>query len=101
MTANSNGHVVEKTVTVDVSKSSVAGNVADAIKVYPTLVDDFLNISGLDNDAVVTVYGLSGAVVVEQIGCNGMLDLSSLDEGTYMVKIQSGDIVKVEKVIKK
>lgn len=101
VTANSNGHVVEKTVTVDVSKSSVAGNVADAIKVYPTLVDDFLNISGLDNDAVVTVYGLSGAVVVEQIGCNGMLDLSSLDEGTYMVKIQSGDIVKVEKVIKK
>ncbi len=101
VTTNSNGHVVEKTVTVDVSKSSVAGNVADAIKVYPTLVDDFLNISGLDNDAVVTVYGLSGAVVVEQIGCNGMLDLSSLDEGTYMVKIQSGDIVKVEKVIKK
>ncbi len=99
--ANSNGHVVEKTVAVDVSKGSVAGNVADNIKVYPTLVGDFVNISGLDSDAVVTVYGLSGAVVAEQIGCSGVLDLSSLAEGTYMVKIQSGDIVKVEKIIKK
>lgn len=99
--ANSNGHIVEKTVSVDVSKASVAGNVADGISVYPTVVDDVLNISGLNDDAKVTVYGLSGAIVAEQIGCSGVIDLSSLAEGTYMVRIQSGDIVKVEKVIKK
>ena len=99
--ANSNGRVVEKTVTVDVSLSSVSANMVDAIKVYPTIVDDVLTISGLDDDAVVTVYGLSGTVVAEQAECNGTLDISSLAQGSYIVKVKSGEIEKIEKIIKK
>lgn len=99
--ANSNGRVVEKTVTVDVSLSSVSANMVDAIKVYPTIVDDVLTISGLDDDAVVTVYGLSGTVVAEQAECNGTLDISSLVQGSYIVKVKSGEIEKIEKIIKK
>lgn len=101
VTTNSNGHVVEKTVTVDVSLSSVSANMVDAIKVYPTIVDDVLTISGLDDDAVVTVYGLSGTVVAEQAECNGTLDISSLVQGSYIVKVKSGEIEKIEKIIKK
>ena len=98
--ANSNGQIVEKTINVDARFSSVANNMADAIKVYPTVVKDVLEISGLDEDAVVTIYGLSGAVVAEYFGCNGSLDLSSLAKCSYIVKVNSGDTTKVEKIIK-
>lgn len=76
---------------------------AAAFTYYPNPVKDVLNISYSSDITSVTVYNLLGQQVMakELNAATGTIDMSVLQDGTYIVNVTSGNIVKTIKVIKK
>lgn len=89
-------------VTVSVVLGNREFDVA-AFKYYPNPVKDVLNVSYSSDIASVTVYNLLGQqVIAQQVNAaTGKIDMSALQDGTYIVNVTSGDTVKTFKVIKK
>lgn len=75
---------------------------ADQINLYPNPVKDVLHFSFDTKITKISVYNLLGQkVVAKTINDNqGVLDVSNLSSGTYVVKITAGQLVKTLKVIK-
>lgn len=99
--ANSNGKVVEKTVTVTVSGLASLGEVSEtSIKVYPTVVVDLMTVSGVAGGTA-EIYTMSGALVGTFIlDKTGNINLSGMQSGAYIVRIVSGNNVAIQKFVK-
>lgn len=69
---------------------------------YPNPVKDVLNITYINNITSVAVYTILGQeVITKSVNDNlAKIDLSSLAQGTYLVKVTSGNLIKNIKVIK-
>lgn len=69
---------------------------------YPNPVKDVLNISYKDIISNVTVYNILGQEVVRKLVNENSttIDMSSLVNGSYLVKIKSNDLTKTIKVVK-
>lgn len=69
---------------------------------YPNPIKDVLNLSYVNDISSVRIFNLLGQqIMAKTIGSNAaQLDLSALPEGTYMVKVSSGDQIKTVKVVK-
>lgn len=69
---------------------------------YPNPVKDVLNINYINNITSVSVYNLLGQEILKK-SINGNLariDMSVLAKGTYLVKINSNELVKTIKILK-
>ena len=75
---------------------------ANALKAYPNPVKNILNLSSDAKMTSVSVYNLLGQEVLTKTinAQGGVLDMSKLESGVYMVKTISGNEVKTLKVIK-
>lgn len=69
-----------------------------SLRLSPNPVSDFVLIDGIDAAANVEVYSMQGIQVINQTTHNGMLRLSGLDAGVYILKIVGTD--QVAKFIK-
>lgn len=99
---NSNGRIVEKSIPVIVEKTvSINDNLLTGVSVYPTMVSNTLNISGV-TDGEVTVFGLTGTKVAATTVTTGntAIDLSHVASGAYIVKVISGNKSYSTKIIK-
>jgi len=79
--------------------TSVSEAALAAVKLFPTQVSDELKLSNLVNTDV-AIYSLVGQQMLkysDQTG-NIAIDVSSLANGIYFVKIQSGGAVRTEKI---
>lgn len=76
-----------------------SAKVADAV--YPNPFNSILNID-VANSGVVEVYNLTGQLQYKQEiqAGNNPLDLSALENGVYIVKININGLVKVDRVVK-
>jgi hypothetical protein len=88
------------TVTVQLGRNNFD---AAAFRYYPNPVKDVLNLSYSADITSVTVYNLLGQQVLskELNATAGTVDMSALQDGTYLVNVTSGDSVEIIKVIKK
>ncbi len=70
------------------------------LNVYPNPTNGTVHVDGVVAGSTVVVYNMVGAVVanIENASENNTIDLSSLEEGTYMVKVINNDQVSVKKV---
>ena len=108
MYVSSYGHLkYEKTQPYDVSRNfyliqdidAVSEAALATVKIFPTLVSNELQLTNLRNTDV-AVYSLVGQQMLkysDQTG-NISIDVSSLANGIYFVKIQSGGAVRTEKI---
>lgn len=87
----------EKVKISDLQPLSVS-NINSVIKIYPNPVNNTLNISHV-KDANVKVYDLLGKLVLSKDDFNSNIDVSSLDEGTYFVKIYLNNTIVNKKVV--
>lgn len=74
--------------------------VNNGVKVYPTLVDNIINIESEDGVNQVGIYSLAGSFVKGlEFGGEAFvsLDMDDLASGTYIVRINDKDFVKVMK----
>ncbi len=78
---------------------SIDKNNISQVKVYPIPAKDEINISGIENEADVTVFSLEG-IRVYQTKINGFSQLKlNLASGMYLMNIASGNQTLTKKII--
>jgi hypothetical protein len=97
-----------KSAIVEVKASPVTGFSGlqrnPAIDIYPNPVTDFLHVKAPDRLNRISVYSLTGSrkIFKNSEGSSIMLDLSELEQGIYLVKVEMEDgSGKLEKIVKK
>ncbi|GAB1307548.1 hypothetical protein KH5_02310 [Urechidicola sp. KH5] len=82
---------------------SSADEVIEGFKLYPTIVEQNLNFSAFENVKYIAIYNLLGQEVLQTAPniSNSSINLSALNEGVYMVKVQVGNTEGTFKIIKK
>ena len=78
------------------SPTGITTEVANEYKIYQNNITGSITIDGLQNPEYVTVYNVNGQVVLRTL-CNGVLDISSLKPGIYLLKIGAGKSLKIVK----
>lgn len=98
---NSNGKVVEKTLTVNATNSTLATAEVKKLQfgIYPNPTTDVLNIKTQDKITNAVIFDLSGKMINAQIN-NGQINVSSLTKGMYILKVVTDKAVYQQKFIK-
>ncbi|NMH27482.1 T9SS type A sorting domain-containing protein [Flavobacterium silvaticum] len=79
---------------------STPETVANALSVYPNPVKDILRISGISGNIQASIFDVNGRLMLnQQINSNG-IDLSSLQNGIYLVKVSDDTGTTTQKVVK-
>lgn len=80
----------------------VADNSIEGLTYFPNPVRDVMDISANTKIDTVTVFDILGREVMQQNGTfnNMKLDMSGLNSGSYLARIQSGNSTQVIKLIK-
>ncbi|KFC21610.1 DUF5074 domain-containing protein [Chryseobacterium sp. FH1] len=98
---NSNGKVVEKTLTVISSSLAATADVKKIdLSIYPNPTTEILNIKTLDKVLEVSIFDATGKQINAKI-VNGQLNVNSLTKGNYILRIVTNKAVYQEKFIKK
>ncbi|MFD1553323.1 hypothetical protein DNU06_06575 [Putridiphycobacter roseus] len=93
------------TVTTELSNEAITLAVEDLddlneqLQVYPTLVNDFIHIEGMQGSFVINIIDLTGRVVL-QSETSSLLNLSKLTKGLYLLQIKQGNLQKQVKIVK-
>ncbi|ASK31591.1 secretion protein [Chryseobacterium sp. T16E-39] len=98
---NSNGKVVEKSLTVNASVSTLGTAEVKKLElgIYPNPATDILNIKTQDKVMSTVVYDGSGKVVNTRFS-NGQINVSTLTNGVYILKVVTDKAVYQQKFIK-
>lgn len=99
LTVNSNGKVAEKAVPVTVSMpASVEKKYSDNINAY--VKDNVLRIEGAQC-GIAVIYDISGMVEASfDLSENTIYNLDGLQQGAYIVKIETGNSIITKKIVK-
>lgn len=98
---NSNGKVVEKTLIVNATNSTLATAEVKKLQfgIYPNPTTDVLNIKTQDKVTNAVIFDLSGKMINAQIN-NGQINVSALTKGMYILKVVTDKAVYQQKFIK-
>lgn len=98
---NSNGKLVEKSITVNVT-NSLGTDKFDQIEftIYPNPVSDILNIKTQDEVQNVIIYDITGRQINTIIN-NNQIDVSALTKGFYIINVVTDSASYQQKFIKK
>ena len=82
---------------------STSTDIADAesvssISVYPNPATDILNIIGADGNCRTTIYAPTGQILICESG--NQINVSRLQSGIYIVKIEAGSLSSTQKFVK-
>ncbi|MEI6853500.1 MAG: T9SS type A sorting domain-containing protein [Bacteroidota bacterium] len=56
---------------------------------YPNPANDFLMVTGADNNAKINIFDVSGRLLISKNNDNTPIDISSINEGVYFVRIEN------------
>lgn len=98
---NSNGKVVEKTLTVISSALAATADVKKLeLSIYPNPATEMLNVKTLDRVLEVSIFDVTGRQISAKI-INGQINVNTLLKGNYILRIVTDKAVYQEKFIKK
>lgn len=98
---NSNGKVVEKTLTVISSSLAATADVKKLeLSIYPNPTTEILNVKTLDKVLEVSVFDVTGKQINAKF-VNGQINVNALLKGNYILRIVTDRSVYQEKFIKK
>ncbi|WP_178988198.1 family 16 glycosylhydrolase [Winogradskyella schleiferi] len=78
---------------------SVDDQIANSFNVHPNPASDFINVVSDETIDKVVLYNSIGQVVVENTTNTNVLNVENLKPGIYLLKIYSGDLTTIKKVI--
>ncbi len=71
------------------------------IRIYPTVVNESINITGLDEKSTIKIFDIKGSVVLSQIvDNNSQISISTLPKSVYLVKITGDKNTFTQRIIK-
>ena len=89
------------THTVNISPTKAPLSIQENLKVYPTPASGYLKFSGLSLPYDVSVFSLNGQIQLSKFTVSeNQLDVSRLENGIYILKIETRDGLVVEKFVK-
>jgi hypothetical protein len=69
-----------------------------SFKVFPNPTENYIRISGVKNEQNFKIYNLLGRLVKKgKVYNDDQIDISSFDNGMYLLKLDSGKVIKVIK----
>lgn len=75
---------------------------ANAVTLYPNPVQDILHIQTEKAVTAVRIYNVNGTAVAQATGENiSEISLAHLPAGIYMVRLEAGEMVRMERVVKR
>ncbi|MFT5969944.1 MAG: hypothetical protein ACI8ZO_000448 [Flavobacteriales bacterium] len=81
--------------TIQQATMSVSENRELDIQVFPNPASSYININGTFANATVSVYNLSGALLIFERVSNNNIDIAHLPAGAYIVKVEAeGKVAK-------
>lgn len=82
--------------------NGIAGSLADGLKVYPTMFDESVTVE-VPVDARVTIFNVSGAAVrtMQVFAGFNSLQLSDLESGLYLMRVESEGEAEIVEIVKK
>jgi hypothetical protein len=95
-TVTVNGEDVEEFITIS---TAIHNPLISTLRVYPNPVVDRLILEGAKIDAA-EVYSITGKLLLQLEQVNGFIDLSSLNKGVYLIRVQSQDLETTIRVVK-
>ena len=71
--------------------NAVEEHEADQVSIYPNPVDDMLHIEGVTTGTSITLYDMTGRLVLSDRAYGGAMtfDMSALKRGVYLCRIQN------------
>lgn len=81
------GELMGETVTFTISSTGISENKVDIVRVYPNPATTYIKADG--NVKSIAVYGTSGSCMAKADG--GIVDVSGLGEGLYIVSVELTD----------
>ena len=102
VTNTSTGEFFEKEFSINIT-SGVSSVMSDAMRVYPSVVENYITVEVPVQGGDYAIYSVSGVQVAagEMAGYTTQLDLSSLAAGTYILRYTHSEGVGVKTFIKK
>ncbi|MCM0666863.1 DUF5074 domain-containing protein [Flavobacterium tyrosinilyticum] len=97
---NSNGKVVEKSISVNTSTLGRDEFTKVHLSIYPNPVSDYLNISSEEEVIDVVIYDVNGRTLNTRIN-NNQIDVSNFVKGFYIINIATDKAKYTQKFIKK
>jgi hypothetical protein len=95
------GNVKYDTVTVMVSDVGIGEyGWGGKIRVYPNPAKDVLTIEGLPDHATAEIYSINGKLLLNEAISNQQIDIRSLADGMYFIKLSSAQGSVVRKFVK-
>ena len=89
------GQVV-KSATMDALKQNIdESNEGVDVAVYPNPVKDIMNIKGIDEDELFSIYDTNGKLVYS--GKGNKANVVGLNSGVYIVKLRNGKSIRIIK----
>ncbi len=81
------------------AEQSIVENALSNVNIYPNPARNILNINNVEN-ANVNIYAINGQLVksMANVSGNAQVDLSDMAAGMYIVRMQSGNDVRTEKI---
>jgi len=73
-------------------------HVSDNFSVYPNPATDILNFEGLSNIKLISFYSIHGELILTTSGSSGQVDVSDLERGVYIVRIESEKMTVIRKI---
>ncbi len=71
--------------------ASASENELPTISVYPNPASDFIQINGVESEAIYSCYSVTGELILT--ATSSRLDVSALRAGTYFIQVKSSDTV--------
>lgn len=82
------------------SESEIELESDDIVSFYPNPANEILNFYNISKNAVILICDLSGKQILNQINSNNQIDISSLSNGIYIIKIIGNSVTITEKFVK-
>jgi len=71
------------------------------ISIYPNPAHTILFVKGIDQNSMISIYDLTGRRLINKQIVDNMIDISSLANGIYIIKIKGESFIKTIRFIKK
>ncbi|WP_425390481.1 Ig-like domain-containing protein [Ekhidna sp.] len=98
-TGNENFNAASESTSFEVEEAVLSANPGPQINIYPNPVIDYLTIES-NNTSRMRLVNLNGQVMIEKEMSYGILNLSDLKAGVYVLEVVSNDTITRRRIVK-
>lgn len=92
------GYHVDNVTPFD-GTNSVNTVVVESLEIFPNPASDMIVVENLEKSSILTIYAISGQIIRQETLSSTTIDVSNLNKGLYIVRVDSGKVTRQSKLI--